>query len=111
VQKYSSGWLQAPERPHVHVAFGGPGCAADIAQPCCSWVETGLAVRECSDNARPPVQIPGRSKNTGRPSMGLKIENSRTTWQSCREDQADRCAPSVKQNANMLGCSGAHAAR
>ena len=49
--------LRLIERPHVHVAFSGPGCAGDVAQPCCSQVETGLAVRECSDNARPPTDF------------------------------------------------------
>jgi hypothetical protein len=37
--------LRLIERPHVHVAFGGSGCAGD------------LAVRECSDNARPPTDL------------------------------------------------------
>jgi putative restriction endonuclease len=28
--------LRLIERPHVHVAFAGPSCASDVAQPCCS---------------------------------------------------------------------------
>ena len=43
--------LRLIERPHVHVAFAGPSCASDVAQPCCSQVETGLAIREGSYDA------------------------------------------------------------
>ena len=49
--------LRLIERPHVHVAFGGPCCAGDVAQSCCSQVETGLAIRECTDNAGPPTDL------------------------------------------------------
>ena len=37
--------LRLIERPHVHVAFAGPSCASDVAQPCCSQVETRRAAR------------------------------------------------------------------
>jgi hypothetical protein len=38
------------ERPHVHVAFGGPCSAGDVAQPRGCQVEARLAVRECSND-------------------------------------------------------------
>ena len=40
--------LRLIERPHVHVAFGGPCSAGDVAQPRGCQVEARLAVRECS---------------------------------------------------------------
>ena len=42
--------LRLIERPHVHVAFGGPCGAGDVAQPRGCQVEARLAVRECSDD-------------------------------------------------------------
>ena len=38
--------LRLIERPHVHVALGGPCRAGDVAQPRGSQVEAGLAIRE-----------------------------------------------------------------
>src|SRR4051812_23023164 len=42
--------LRLIERPHVHVAFGRPGSAGDVAQPRGCQVEARLAVRECSND-------------------------------------------------------------
>ena len=42
--------LRLIERPHVHVAFGGPCSAGDVAQPRGCQVEARLAVRECSND-------------------------------------------------------------
>ena len=50
--------LRLIERPHVHVAFAGPSCASDVAQPCCCQVETGLAIREGSYDAGSASDLP-----------------------------------------------------
>src|SRR3954447_5267394 len=42
--------LRLIERPHVHVAFGGPCSAGDVAQPRGCQVEARLAVRGCSND-------------------------------------------------------------
>ena len=46
------------EPPNWKVAFGGPGCAGDVAQPCCSQVETSVRRRStrCGAHTR---QQPG----------------------------------------------------
>ena len=49
--------LRLIERPHVHVALGGPCGAGDIAKPCGRQVEARLAVRESTNNASAPTNL------------------------------------------------------
>src|SRR5215207_4666004 len=49
--------LRLIERPHVHVALGGPGSSCDVSQPRRCEVEARLAVRECTHNTSPPTNL------------------------------------------------------